>query len=519
MSLDEGDLTGDGQAPQPSGGKNGGSRSLSDRSVSGFIWAFSGAGVQAVLKMLVLAVLARLLTPHDFGVVGAATVVISFLNATTQMGVGPAIVQRADLEDVHIRTGQTLSLTMGFVTGALFYFSAPYIESLYRIDGLAGVVHTLAFVFPLKGMAVVAEGLLQRNMRFRAMALVSTASYTLGYAPVAIGLALLGYGPQALAFGVLAQAFLTRVSYRLLIRQSFSLAINKIAMRQLLSYGGGHTLVKLGNFTALNADYFIVGRWLGAEALGIYTRAYQLIMQPTNLFGTVVDSVLFPTMSKVQDDKLRLARVYERLTAVVALVTLPLSIVMIVLAEDIILTVLGEQWSSVVLPFQILIAMLVFRTAYKLSDTLSRSLGTVYRSAWRQWVYASAVLAGAAIGQMWGVSGVAVGVGAAILLNFLLMYQMCHSLIDLSSVTMLRTLLRYSLIGIVWGGIALVGKLALLEIGAPRPIILLVVGVLLGVVALGAFRFAPSLFGEEGRWLQDTFVTKIKQKFRYATKP
>ncbi|MDO8288391.1 MAG: lipopolysaccharide biosynthesis protein [Parvibaculum sp.] len=503
---------------QPGGGKKRVTRTLSDRSVSGFFWAFSGAGVQSVLKMLVLAILARLLTPHDFGVVGAAAVVISFLNTTTQLGVGPAIVQRADLEDVHIRTGQTLSLAMGFVTGAIFYFAAPLIESLYRIDGLAGVVRTLAFVFPLKGMAVVAEGLLQRNMRFRAMAMVSTVSYVLGYAPVAIGLAMLGYGPQALAFGVLAQAALTRVSYRFLIRQPFSLAINMVALRQLLSYGGGHTLAKLGNFTALNADYFIVGRWLGAEALGLYARAYQLIMQPTNLFGTVVDSVLFPAMSSVQDDKLRLARVYERLTAAVVLVTLPLSMVMIVLADDIILTVLGGQWGGVVLPFQILISMLAFRTAYKLSDTLSRSLGTVYRRAWRQWVYAGAVLGGAMIGQAWGVSGVAVGVGAAILLNYLLMYQLCYVLIDLSPLTTLRTLFRYSLIGMGWSGVALAGKLALLEAGAPKPVILIVVGTVLALVALGAFRYIPSLFGEEGRWLKDTFMTKMQQKLRRPAK-
>ncbi|ABS63525.1 polysaccharide biosynthesis protein [Parvibaculum lavamentivorans DS-1] len=517
MSFDDGERPGAGKetgGAEPARHKPG---TLVQKSLTGAFWTFGGSVVQAVMKMLVLAVLARLLTPHDFGVVGAAMVVVGLLNIFTQLGVGPAIVQRVDLTDTHIKTGQTLSLAMGFITGAIFYFSAPAIEGFFRIDGVADVVRVLAFVFPLKGMAIVAEGLLQRNMRFRDMAAVESASYIFGYAPAAIVLAALGWGAEALAIGLLAQAFLLRVAYRFLVRQKFSLALDSGAMKQLLNYGGGHTLARLGNFSALNADNLVVGRWLGAEALGIYARSYQLIMQPANLFGTVVDKVLFPAMASVQDDKERLARAYERLTGVVAMITLPLSFVLIVLADELILTVLGGQWGGVVLPFQILVVTLVFRTAYKLGDSLWRAVGATYRGAARQWTYAAAVLAGAAFGQFWGISGVATGVGIAIAVNFWLTLLMCRKLINISLKKIGGALLRHFAIALAVGGIALAGKLAMLEFGVSGPVILVVTGALLAVCAMLAYRFLISIFGAEGEWLRDVVVEKISKRKRSRT--
>src|SRR5205085_2202322 len=109
-------------------------------------------------------------------------------------------------------------------------------------------------------------------------------------------------------------------------------------------------------------------RWLGAGPLGLYSRAYNFLMVPTTLFGTVVDKVLFPAMAHIQGDTKRLTRAFRRSLAIVAMVTLPVSVVLVVLAPELVTLVLGQRWSGMIVPFQVLAGTMLFRTSYKMSD-------------------------------------------------------------------------------------------------------------------------------------------------------
>lgn len=184
--------------------------------------------------------------------------------------------------------------------------------------------------------------------------------------------------------------------------------------RDLLGYSSGTMVSQVGNYVAIQGANIVAGRLLGAAALGIYSRANQFLMTPVNLFGTVVDQVLFPAMSKVQGDPDKLRRAYVFATSIIALITLPLSAVLVVLSPEIIEIIMGPLWDAVVLPFQILVSTLLFRTSYKMSDSLSRAVGAVYRRAWRQWLYAAIVITGTYVGHHWGVSGIALGVSRSI---------------------------------------------------------------------------------------------------------
>src|SRR5690606_40788918 len=123
------------------------------------------------------------------------------------------------------------------------------------------------------------------------------------------------------------------------------------------------------------------------------------LLMPTTVMGTIADKVLFPVMSSVQSDAARLKAAYMKITGAIAFLCYPVSALMIVLADEIVAIILGEGWEEVVLPMQVLAAILVFRTAYKISDCLARATGAVYRRAWRQWVYMIAVFVGAMMGQ------------------------------------------------------------------------------------------------------------------------
>ena len=143
------------------------------------------------------------------------------------------------------------------------------------------------------------------------------------------------------------------------------------AFRDLAYLRRQFTVARVANYIAVNGDNFIVGRFLGAAPLGYYGRAYSLMSAPAYAFGTVLDQVLFPAMAKVQDDMKRLAAAYRRGVALIALLVLPASVAIIFLAPEVIRVVLGPKWGPAVVPFQVLGIGMLFRTSYKMSDSIS----------------------------------------------------------------------------------------------------------------------------------------------------
>lgn len=384
-------------------------------------WTASSNGLNAVLKIVVLIVLARLLSPADFGIVSAALIVIGFSAIFSQLGLGPALVQRTQLEPRHISTAFAASVIIGLLLAGVIWVTAPDIARFFHMENSVDVLRALAWIFPIKGLSGVAECLVQRDLKFRWLATRDVLSYGLGYGLVGIALAWAGWGVWSLVIAQMTQTVLNT---------AILLAVRPPALRplpswrafvELMNFGAGFTAARVANFMANQGDNLVVGRVLGPQALGIYTRAYQLMAVPTTLFGDVLDRVLFPTMAKVQNDPPRLAAAYLQAVASIALVMLPIGVVMTVLAPEVVVTLLGPKWVDVIPPFQVFAIGLLFRTSYKMSDSISRATGAVYRRAWRQAIYASLVFVGAWVGSRWGVTGVSIGVLASLLINFFLM--------------------------------------------------------------------------------------------------
>jgi PST family polysaccharide transporter len=423
------------------------SSDLTQQTISGLLWQFLGTGVELLIRIAVLIVLTRLLTPAEFGVVAAATVLVSLTKILAQLGIAQSIVQLPDLTDDEIRTGFAFSIWMGAALTAAMFFGAAPLAALFGIDGLQPVIAAFSASFLLAAPSIVPFALLQRRRRYRAIAGVDAASFALGLGVIGVSLAVFRYGAWALVVGQLAQVGIRTVLLLVLQRHPKSLLVRVSRLGRMLTSGFGFTLGLFGNFVALNMDNIIVGRLMGAGALGLYSRAYNFLMVPTMLFGTVVDKVLFPAMAHIQDDNARLSRAFRRAMAIVTMITLPVSVVLVVLAPEFVTVVLGSRWTGMIVPFQVLAATMLFRTSYKMSDSLARAKGAVYPRAWRQWVYAAAVFAGALIGTRWGLAGVAVGVGAAIVLNFLLMLDLALRITGLSWGAVLGLHVRFLLAG------------------------------------------------------------------------
>jgi O-antigen/teichoic acid export membrane protein len=277
--------------------------------------------------------------------------------------------------------------------------------------------------------------------------------------------------------------------------------LNRRAAGDLLSFGFGHSMAQIGSLLSQQGDNFVVGRWLGPAALGVYGRAYNLMVMPASAFGRIINRVLFPVMAQVQDERTRLAYAYERSLAVVALIALPISAFLWVVAPEFIPLILGPGWGEVVLPFRLFTIGLLFRMSSKISDACTKAAGEVYRRALIQFTYAGLVVVGAIIGQRWGVGGVAVAVSVAMGINWLSMAQLGRSVTDLGWNRFARAHAPAAMLGLVIGAaaapIAVLARSADLNAG----LTLLGAGTAASLAAYVASRVWPTAFlGPHGSW-------------------
>jgi O-antigen/teichoic acid export membrane protein len=489
--------------------------SLTHRAMGGMMWVAWGSGAVGLLKVVVLVLLARLLTPADFGVVTAALVVVNFSLNFSQVGLGPALVQRPVLEPRHTSTGFLASTVFGLLLAAIMWLAAPLVAQFFRMDNLTPVVRALSIIFIISGVATVPESLLQRNLRFRLIANRNLLAYAVSWLGVGVGLALLGWGLWSLVVAQLTQIFIRTA---ILLGASPPFLTGRPTWRsfvELMEYGVGQSITRMGVILANQADNLVVGRWLGAAALGIYSRAYQLMQVPTGLIADVLDKVLFPTMSRVQDDSRRLASAYLRATAALVLLMLPAGVVAAVLAPELVAVAFGSRWQALVPPFQVLALGMVLRSGIRMSDSLSRATGRVYRRAWRQWLYAGLVFLGAWAGLRWGVTGVAVGVLGALFINYLLMADLSLSVIQVSWTKFAQAQLPALRLTLVIGLATAATVAATRHFGLP-PLVGLIAGSMASAsTAVLMVSLAPSLaLGEYGIGMRDTLRSYLQGRLR-----
>jgi PST family polysaccharide transporter len=248
---------------------------------------------------------------------------------------------------------------------------------------------------------------------------------------------------------------------------------DRAALAPLLHFGVGASLSDWMNYIARNGDNFLVGRLLGVESLGFYARAYSLMSLPFTYTTSVMSAVLFPSLSRLQDDQQRLQRAHLLLSRLTAAISAPMMGTMAVAAAPLVLTLYGPRWAGAVAPFQVLCAFGYFRALYHVAGVVAQSAGRVYAELRNQMLYALMVVAGAALGASWGVAGVAFGCGLAILF----MYIASGTLAGRATATPWRVYLRFQVTPLLFGaatlGIAFLMRGALEHSGVPGAVVAL----------------------------------------------
>lgn len=435
------------------------SSNLKKETLKGLLWMFSGSGLQAIIQFALLVVLSRLISPNEFGVINAAMLIISFSTILSMIGVGPALVQKKLLNDSHIKNGYTLTFFLSTCFTIVILLLSDMISVFFGISQLSVVLKVLCIDFLLKGVSVVPESLLERHMKFELITKIQITSYLM-YAAIGITLALLGMGIWALVSATLVQSSIRTVLYYYFTRTFFGLSYSKRISKELLLFGGGITIARINNQIALEGDNFVAGKWLGATALGMYSRSYQLMVMPTTLIGTVMDKVLYPALSRLQDDIDSLKKIYKQGVILTSIISAPLIVFLILYSSEVIDILLGDSWLNVVPIFQILAIGMFFRLGYKINDTIIKALGRVYILSILQGIYAIMVVGGAFLGQHYlGLTGLAYATVLSIILHYIFLTVFVKKIMGFKWIELVSYHVPSLLLGIIIYGLLMFVKI------------------------------------------------------------
>jgi O-antigen/teichoic acid export membrane protein len=405
---------------------------LTQKATDGTVWLLASFGLRTLIVAVTIAVLARIVTPAEFGLVAAAYVVLGFAELFMHIGLGAALVQRSVLNVEHVRTSFTVCLASSLAVTGVIYALSPLAAQILHMDDLVPIMRVMSFQCPFNVVAHLCSGILMRELKFRQLAITEVWAYLIGYGGIAFVLVHLGFGIWALVGAGIGLAAVRAAILFKLQPYSMALRINFVALKDLIGYGSGTTIADLFNFIARNIDNLLVGRLLGAGALGIYSRAYSMMDMSSTGIGNILNWVFFPSISKVQNERENLAKALKRGITLIGTLFIPVSLTSIILAPELTRLLLGPKWDEVILPFRILAVGMYFRLGYMVVEVLSRGSGNIYGNAWRQVVYAVLVSIGAMVGSRHGVTGVAAGISVALGLNYLIMLNLGLKITGLS---------------------------------------------------------------------------------------
>jgi len=389
---------------------------LKRRSIRGGAVTLTSQAIKFALQMGSTVVLARLLLPSDFGLIAMVTAITGFVTMFKDAGLSMATVQRNDITHDQISTlfwiNVALSAAVMLVVGAL----APAIAAFYSEPRLVWITLALAGTMLFGGFTVQHQALLQRQMRFKALAVVEIASMAGGIA-FAITMALMGCRYWSLVGMVAGTALINALLVWVLCDWRPGLPRRHSGVRPMLGFGGNLTGAAFANYLSQNLDKILIGRLSTAALLGAYTKSYQLIMMPLRQLNAPVGQVAIPALSRMQTDGPRYRRAFLRMQRNMALLVGPLLGFLVPCADWIVMLVLGDQWAEAIPYFAILsgiaIVQAVLTPAAWLWTTQGRT-GELFR-----WTIFDSVTTAVAvsIGITWGALGVAIAFSGAGLLK------------------------------------------------------------------------------------------------------
>ncbi|MEJ2146339.1 MAG: MOP flippase family protein [Acidobacteriota bacterium] len=384
-------------------------------------------------------ILARLLSPREFGLIGMVIVFSGFASLISEFGFGAAIIQRAGLREEHLYSVFWSNLLLGFVLCGGFALAAPAIAGFYGEPRIVPIARLLALTFVIDSFPTVPRALLIKNLDFHRIAKVEISAAA-GAGAVAIAAALAGLGVWSLVLQILTFSVINACLFWIVGSWRPRFRFELKAVLELLGFGASLLGSRSLGYWRRNIDSLLVGRLLGIEALGFYDLSYRIMLIPVWNVSQVLSRVLFSSFSQIQEQRARIRRLFLRSLGAGALVTFPLMTGLLATARPFVLTILGAKWLPMVPILQILCVASLSEAFYPLTGNLFLSQGRADLQFKVGLFTRLMTVAGIVAGLHWGVTGVAAGFTVASILNLIPGYRISCRLVELRTGDIIRDL-------------------------------------------------------------------------------
>lgn len=377
------------------------------RAFRGGLVTILAQAIKFFLQVTSAAVLGRLLLPRDFGLIAMVVSITNFIDLFKDLGLSNATIQRAHVTHDQISALFWINCALGLGATLVVASMAPLIAWFYHEPKLLWLCVALSINFLFSGLTVQHHALLRRQMRFKATATIGVISMTAGVA-VAIVMAAFGFRYWSLAGSQFGASAVNCLLVWTICRWRPGTFHGKTGVRPMLTFGGHVTGFTVLNYFTRNFDNILVGRVLGPAALGIYARAYSLLMMPISQINVPLASVLLPGLSRLQSNAPEYRKLFLRAVGSLSFVTVPLVVFSAFFAHDLILVWLGPRWIPVAHVFQLLSPAAAVGAMVFAPNWLSQSLGRPAQQLRYALVSAPVCITGFMIGVRYGVAGIAI---------------------------------------------------------------------------------------------------------------
>lgn len=379
---------------------------LKGRSVRGGAVTLLAQGSKLIIQTVSALALARLLTPEDYGLVGMVGTFTGFAALFTDLGLSTATIQAPEIRHRQISTIFWVNMASSLLLALVVVALAPAVAWFYGEPRLTLITEVLAVPFVLGGLTVQHQALLRRQMRFTALAIIEVLALLFGVT-IAILAAILGAGYWSLIAMLLAGPSGVALGVWLASNWWPGLPTRWSDARGMLAFGAHLTGFHVLNYFARNVDNILIGRVWGAHALGFYSKAYGLLTLPLAQITAPVTAIAVVTLSRLSKEPDRYRSCYRRCLSLIAFVTMPVAVFLVVMSDEVIHVVLGPQWSEAAHIFMFLGIAALWQPVASSTGWLLVSQGRTAEMFWWGAAASFVTVCGIVLGLPWGTTGVA----------------------------------------------------------------------------------------------------------------
>lgn len=389
---------------------------LTDTALRGGLARVGAQAMGFAVRIGSIMAFARLLSPKDFGFVGMVTAITGALTLLRDFGLSSATVQRTHVTQQQLSSLFWFNILFGAILALGVVALAPVVSRFYDEPRLFWITIALAPALVFNAAGVQHSAILQRQMRFATLSAIDVGSLIISTG-IGIGMAAAGLRYWALVATAVCLPLASTSCLWIAVHWVPGWPGMGVGVRSMIRFGSTITLLRIIAYVSCNLDKVLLGRFWGANALGLYGRAYQLINVPTLLLNSAVSEVAFALLARVQNDRGRVKSYFLRSYSLVLAMTIPITICAWELAPDLVLVLLGPQWQQVGPILRLLAPTILAFALTDPIDWLLYSQGMLNRGIRVSAVFAPVVIAGYLIGLPFGPKGVALGYSTAIVLS------------------------------------------------------------------------------------------------------